>query len=86
MATPSGSRRRRAGGTSARPWLLCLAAVLLAGAAAPAAAQDPEEKPGLLELTADSFGPKLRELPDDRWVLMEFYVRAGIWGWARGGV
>ena len=33
-----------------------------------------EAKPGLLELTTASFAPTLKALPEDRWVLMEFYA------------
>ena len=33
-----------------------------------------EAKPGLLELTTASLAPTLKALPEDRWVLMEFYA------------
>ncbi|KAI7845151.1 hypothetical protein COHA_001196 [Chlorella ohadii] len=50
-------------------WLPLLAALLAAVACGAA-----EDKPGLLELTADSFVPTLQGLDDSRWVLMEFYA------------
>ncbi|PRW57447.1 Sulfhydryl oxidase 1 [Chlorella sorokiniana] len=50
-------------------WLPLLAALLAAAACGAA-----EDKPGLLELTADSFVPTLQGLDDSRWVLMEFYA------------
>lgn len=42
-------------------------------------AQLQESKPGLVELTADSFVSDMKALPEDRWVLAEFYAH---W-WAR---
>lgn len=59
---------------SRQPLLGALLAVLLAGAAAGEEAAAEGGKPGLLELTAESFEPTLRSLPEDRWVLMEFYA------------
>jgi hypothetical protein len=37
-------------------------------------AQLQESKPGLVELTADSFVSYMKALPEDRWVLAEFYA------------
>lgn len=64
--------RRRGAPPLGRTLLLAVAALL--ALACPATAQTPEEKPGLLELTADTFASTLRALPEDRWVLMEFYA------------
>lgn len=46
--------------------LLCLASHCTA--------QLDQGKPGLLELTAASFVASFKALPDDRWVLVEFYA------------
>ena len=70
-ASGTGSSRHR--GICVAVRLLWVAA-LLAGLPACAAQQPDEQPPGLLELTADTFAPALKELPEDRWVLMEFYA------------